>query len=175
VKTEQAGRTVLVAWLVTAVYYFYQYTMRSAPAVMMPQLAAGFSLDAAAVASLVGVFYYGYSPFSFYVLGLVTGIASGAAMRPYAVIKEANPPEVSGTGTGVVSFLNFTFSALLGPVFAGRLLDAGAGAERFDHLAYQQTFGPLLYGVALAIVLTLLLVETGPAARWIAVPVEISA
>jgi MFS family permease len=422
VKTEQAGRAVLVAWLVTAVYYFYQYAMRSAPAVMMPQLSAGFGLDAAAVASLVGVFYYGYSPFSLvagvamdglgprkvvpigaaavgvgallfatgnttlavfgrfmqgaggvfalvgaayiattnfpasraatligatqmfgmaggsagqflvgplmgagvgwhvfwvgmgiaglviavilvamlprraaspsnqvnpnwmrdavgalgvvfrnpqsilcgviaglmfipttifdmvwgvrylqeahgfeyadavvrsatvpfgwiigcpllgfvsdrigrrkpvivvaaavllvclawilhgspdalppYVLGLVTGIASGAAMLPYTVIKEANPPEVSGTATGVVNFLNFTFSALLGPVFAGRLLEAGAGAERFDHLAYQQTFGPLLYGVGLAIVLTLLLVETGPAARRIAVPAEISA
>ena len=27
-----------------------------------------------------------------YVLGLVAGIASGAAMLPYTVIKEANPP-----------------------------------------------------------------------------------
>ena len=38
-------------------------------------------------------------------------------MLPYTVIKEANPPEISGTATGVVNFLNFTFSALLGPVF----------------------------------------------------------
>ena len=45
--------------------------------------------------------------------------ASGAAMLPYTVIKEANPPEASGTATGVVNFLNFTFSALLGPVFGG--------------------------------------------------------
>ena len=36
-------------------------------------------------------------------------------MLPYTVIKEANPPECSGTATGVVNFLNFTFSALLGP------------------------------------------------------------
>ena len=48
---------------------------------------------------------------------LVAGIASGAAMLPYTVIKEANPPEYSGTATGVINFLNFTFSALLGPVF----------------------------------------------------------
>ena len=47
---------------------------------------------------------------------------SGAAMLPYTVIKEANPPEMSGTATGVVNFLNFTFSALLGPVFGGVLL-----------------------------------------------------
>ena len=38
-------------------------------------------------------------------------------MLPYTVIKEANPPQFSGTATGVVNFLNFTFSALLGPVF----------------------------------------------------------
>src|SRR5499427_165338 len=34
-----------------------------------------------------------------YVLGLVAGVASGAAMLPYTVIKEANPPEYSGTST----------------------------------------------------------------------------
>ena len=28
----RAGAAVLTAWLVTAVYYFYQYAMRSAPA-----------------------------------------------------------------------------------------------------------------------------------------------
>jgi len=62
-----------------------------------------------------------------YVLGLVTGIASGAAMLPYTVIKEANAPNLAGTATGVVNFLNFTFSALLGPVFGSLLLRAAAG------------------------------------------------
>src|SRR5688572_17081789 len=51
-----------------------------------------------------------------YLVGLMAGLASGAAMLPYPVIQEANPPEMSGTATGVVNFLNFTFSALLGPV-----------------------------------------------------------
>jgi MFS family permease len=32
-----------------------------------------------------------------YVVGIVAGIASGAAMLPYTVIKEANPPQMSGT------------------------------------------------------------------------------
>jgi MFS family permease len=99
-----------------------------------------------------------------YVLGLVAGLASGAAMLPYTVIKEANPPEVSGTATGVVNFLNFTFSALLGPVFGGllRAVSGGAGSMTLDH--YQTAFQPLLYGVGLAIVLTLVLKETGSAA-----------
>ena len=99
-----------------------------------------------------------------YVLGLVAGIASGAAMLPYTVIKEANPSNLSGSATGVVNFLNFTFSALLGPVFAW-LLMRGGGANALTLEDYQTTFEPMLYGVALAILLTLLLKETGPAAR----------
>jgi MFS family permease len=100
-----------------------------------------------------------------YVLGLTAGIASGAAMLPYTVIKEANPPEMSGTATGVVNFLNFTFSALLGPVFGGimRTVSGGSASLTLEH--YQATFEPLLYGVAVAIALTFILRETGPAAR----------
>jgi MFS family permease len=97
-----------------------------------------------------------------YVLGLVAGMASGAAMLPYTVIKEANPAELSGTSTGVVNFLNFTFSALLGPVFGALLaaVSGGIAPMTLDH--YQTAFQPLLYGVGLAIVLTVILRETGP-------------
>lgn len=100
-----------------------------------------------------------------YVLGLLAGLGSGAAMVPYTVIKEANPPGMSGTATGVINFLNFTFSALLGPVFGWVLAYvAGAAAVRtLEH--YQSAFVPLLFGVALAILLTLFLRETGPAVR----------
>jgi len=100
-----------------------------------------------------------------YVLGLLAGVASGAAMLPYTVIKEANPPDVSGTATGVVNFINFTFSALLGPVFASLLLSASGGVTPMALEHYQSAFLPLLYGVALAIVLTIFLKETGPAAK----------
>ncbi|HEY7413056.1 MAG TPA: MFS transporter [Vicinamibacteria bacterium] len=100
-----------------------------------------------------------------YVLGILAGTASGAAMLPYTVIKEANPPEVSGTATGVVNFLNFTFSALLGPVFGAilRAVSGGSGPLTLEH--YQTAFEPLLYGVGLALVLALVLKETGTAAH----------
>jgi hypothetical protein len=103
-----------------------------------------------------------------YALGLTAGVASGAAMIPYTVIKEVNPPQSVATATGVVNFLNFTFSALLGPIF-GRLLAAASGAA--DTMAlehYQAAFRPLVFGVGLAIVLTLFLKETGPAVRSLA-------
>jgi hypothetical protein len=100
-----------------------------------------------------------------YVLGLVAGIGSGAAMLPYTVIKEANPPEASGTATGVVNFLNFTFSALLGPVFSRILVAVSGGASSMSLEHYQTAFQPLLYGVVIAIILTIFLKETGPAVR----------
>ena len=95
-----------------------------------------------------------------YSLGLVAGIASGAAMIPYTVIKEANRPEHGGTATGVVNFINFGITALLGPMFAQTLTSVSAGGEReLPH--YQETFQPLLYAVVAAILLALLLRETG--------------
>jgi len=100
-----------------------------------------------------------------YVLGLVAGVASGAAMLPYTVIKEANPAKFGGTATGVVNFLNFTFSALLGPVFGWVLQKVSGAAEQMELAHYQVAFAPLLFGVALAIILSFILKETGPAAR----------
>jgi MFS family permease len=100
-----------------------------------------------------------------YIIGLVMGIASGAAMLPYTVIKEANPPQYGGTATGVVNFLNFTFSALLGPVFGMRFMNASGGASAGTLADYQATFRPLLVGVFIAIILAVILKETGPASR----------
>jgi MFS family permease len=99
-----------------------------------------------------------------HIVGILLGIASGAAMLPYSIIKEANRPELGGSATGVINFINFTFSALLGPVFGSRLIQ-----PENDDLAglahYQAGFKPLLYGIAIALVLACFLKETGTAAR----------
>ena len=117
------------------------------------------------LACLAAILYGSAEVFPPYVLGLVAGIASGAAMLPYTVIKEANPPQLGGTATGVINFLNFTFSALLGPFFGWLLQIVSGGAEKMGLSHYQTTFAPLLFGVALAILLTGILKETGPAGR----------
>src|SRR6185436_11757698 len=83
-----------IAWLVTALYYFFQYALRSAPAVMMPQLTDAFGLTTMGVASLVGLFYYGYSPFS-----LVAGAAMDT-LGPRRVV----PIGAAAVGAGALLF-----------------------------------------------------------------------
>ena len=83
-----------MAWLITATYYFYQYTLRSAPAVMMPQLSDAFGLSATAVASMVGLFYYGYSPFS---------LVAGAAMDGFGP-RSVVPIGAATVGIGALLF-----------------------------------------------------------------------
>ncbi|HET6648419.1 MAG TPA: MFS transporter, partial [Pyrinomonadaceae bacterium] len=83
--TRSGVRMATVAWLLTAVYYFYQYALRSAPAVMMPQLSEAFGLSALGVASIVGLFYYGYSPFSL-VAGATMDRMGPRRLVPFAAI-----------------------------------------------------------------------------------------
>lgn len=122
--------------------------------------------SAAALLACVAWILFGRAGFfPAYVVGLITGVASGAAMLPYTVIKEANPPQFGGTATGVINFLNFTFSAVLGPVFGGLLQHVSGGSGPMEKGHYQSAFTPLLFGITIAIVLSFFLRETGPAAR----------
>ena len=94
-------RTAVVAWLLTAVYYFYQYTVRSAPAVMMPQLSEAFGLTTMGVASMVGLFYWGYGPFS---------LVAGAAMDRLGP-RKAVPIGAAAVGIGALLFATGNRSA----------------------------------------------------------------
>ena len=129
-----------------------------------PVILAG-SLGPAVRGARLQVFFGDPTVFRGAPVGILMGILSGAAMLPYTVIKEANPPELGGSATGVINFLNFTFSALLGPVFGSRLAKRTQATGDLSLEHYQAGFRPLLYGVALAFVLACLLRETGPAAR----------
>lgn len=74
---------------------------------------------------LACVAWFGFGPVNAippYAVSLLLGIASGAAMIPYTVIKEANPDEVNGSATGAINFLTFAVTALLGPLY-GKLLE----------------------------------------------------
>ena len=111
--TTNPARAAGAAWLLAAIYYFYQYSLRSAPAVMMPQLSEAFQVTAVGVASLAGLFYYGYSPFS-----LVAGAALDR-LGPKTVI----PIGAFLAGVGALLFGTGNFAA----ANVGRFLQGAGG------------------------------------------------
>jgi MFS family permease len=99
-----------------------------------------------------------------YLLGLLLGIGSGAAMIPYTMIKEVNPDEVKGSATGAMNFLVFTLSALLAPVYGWLLNHLAAGGPRTLGV-FQAASSVGIAGIVIAMVMACFLRETGASAR----------
>jgi MFS family permease len=94
----------------------------------------------------------------------VFGVASGAAMIPYSVIKEVNPDNVKGSATGGINFLVFGITAFLGPVYA-KHIGRGIGNSMNLHLHFQHGAFFWMACCAAAIVVSFFLRETGPTAH----------
>jgi fucose permease len=60
-----------IAWGTALIFYFLEYVVRSAPAVMIPELTTAFSVDAVGVSAIIGAYYYTYS---------VTSLVAGATL-----------------------------------------------------------------------------------------------
>ncbi|MEO8318078.1 MAG: MFS transporter [Bradyrhizobium sp.] len=99
-----------------------------------------------------------------YLAGLLLGIGSGAAMIPYTIIKEVNADEVKGSATGAINFLVFTLSALMAPVYGWVLVRVSNGGP-LDLPVFQQAGMIGVGGIALAIVLSFFIRETGSAVQ----------
>jgi hypothetical protein len=46
----------VAAWLLCALFYFYQYMLRSAPSVMVPELTGAFGLTTLGISALLGMY-----------------------------------------------------------------------------------------------------------------------
>lgn len=93
----------------------------------------------------------------------ILGLGSGAAMIPYSIIKEANPDYVKGSSTGAINFITFGVTTLLSPIFSrwfGKSLDISAG-----DLHFQESILFWIVGIVLAILVSLMLKETGSKAQ----------
>ena len=112
-ETSRSRRTAAVAWVVAAVYYFYQYALRSSPSVMMSELSKAFGLTSLGVASIVGLFYYGYSPFS---------LVAGAAMDRLGP-RKVLPIGAIAVGIGALLFATGSREA----ASVGRILQGAGG------------------------------------------------
>ena len=100
-----------------------------------------------------------YTP---YISTFILGVASGAAMIPYSIIKEANPDSVKGSATGTINFLTFGVTSLLGPVFS--YLYGTSLNKVTDHEAHFQQAGLFFILItSAAIIISIFLKETGKA------------
>lgn len=63
-------KVYVVAWIFGLIFYFLDYVIRSAPAVMIPQLISNFNTTDLNLISMIGTYYYTYSTCS-----LIAGIA----------------------------------------------------------------------------------------------------
>ena len=91
----------------------------------------------------------------------VLGVASGAAMIPYTIIKEVNPDEVKGSATGAINFLTFAVTAAIGPIFSERF-GRTLGAQSIDTTLHFRHAGLFWMGILIAaLVVGSMLRETG--------------
>jgi MFS family permease len=103
-------------------------------------------------------------PISAKVAMFIFGIASGAAMIPYSIIKEVNPDSVKGSATGGINFLVFAITAFVGPIFANHIGKTfGVAADL--NLHFQKGVVFWIACCAAAIVVSFFLRETGRAAH----------
>lgn len=92
-------------------------------------------------------------------VALLLGIASGAAMIPFSMIKEANPSEVKGTAAGVMNFLVFVTTGIMSPFISKLMVPVSDVPLTLGQ--FQVAFMPLVGGVVIAIVLAFFMRETG--------------
>jgi MFS family permease len=97
---------------------------------------------------------------SFWAVDFIFGVASGAAMIPYSMIKEINPDAVKGSSAGAMNLIVFAISAIVGTVHIWVLTPAVTG-DVLTTGAIRQVGLIGLGAIIIAIALAFLLPETG--------------
>ena len=120
-----------------------------------PILFAGMALMAVAVAQLS--FLPDLLPAAATLF--IFGVASGVAMIPYSIIKEANPDNVKGSATGAINFIVFGVTSAVGPVFASLFAKRLSLGDPIAHFQHASSFW--LAGIVVAALIAVLLRETG--------------
>ena len=115
-------KAFFVAWIFCLLFYFMEYAARSAPSVMLPELAKAFGLETAGLGSLIGLYYYTYAVFS-----LIAGASVDHLGAKYTI-----PVGVVILAVGTAMFaVDVSWIAGL-----GRLLQGGGSAFAFVGAVY---------------------------------------
>lgn len=116
--------------------------------------------------ALVFALYVDQDIISGYAIAFTLGIASGAAMIPYSIIKEVNPDNVKASTAGAMNFLVFMMTAQLSPVFGYLLMHASEHhGGKLAVSDFETGLMPLVFGVVMAMIIACFLEETGSAGK----------
>ncbi|MCH9614110.1 MAG: putative L-galactonate transporter [Chlamydiia bacterium] len=112
-----------IIWFLAILFYFYEYAIRVAPSVMVPEIMASFQIDAGAFGTLVAFYLYAYAPMQL-PAGLLMDRYGAKALMTFALLL---------CGAGGVIFAE-TNSLWLG--YLARLLMGAGSAFAFVGLVY---------------------------------------
>nr|WP_294787361.1 MFS transporter [uncultured Flavobacterium sp.] len=109
-STKSYTKYYVIAWVFGLVFYFLDYVIRSAPAVMLPELSQNFSVDEIRLVTIIGTYYYTYSTCS-----LIAGIALDRFGAKYSLFAGALI-----LGIGCLFFMiSSQFTGVVGRLFQG--------------------------------------------------------
>jgi MFS family permease len=123
-----------------------------------------FAGSALMLVATLAIYYLPPETLPPYVLALVLGFGSGAAMIPYSTIKEVNPDHAKGSATGAMNFMVFVLSALLAPAY-GWWLQKLANGGPLTQEVFSKAGSVYVAAIVLALIATVFLKETGPGGR----------
>lgn len=109
-STKSYTKYYVIAWVFGLVFYFLDYVIRSAPAVMLPELSQNFLVDEIRLVTIIGTYYYTYSTCS-----LIAGIALDRFGAKYSLFAGALI-----LGIGCLFFMiSSQFTGVVGRLFQG--------------------------------------------------------
>jgi len=130
-------KAFIIAWIFGLLFYFFEYVIRSSPAVMIAQLSATFGVSDLGVSSILGTYYYTYS---------ITSLVAGVALDRYG----AKFPIALGTGILAVGCVLFALPSVMAGN-TGRLLQGAGSAFAFTGCVYLAAHGFAARYIATAI------------------------
>ena len=120
-------RPYVVAWAMALLFYVLEYSTRSAPGVMIPQLEQAFGRNGVGVSNILGTYYYTYS---------ITSLVAGLTLDRFGA-KFVVPIGASILGLGCLLFIIGSPES----AYIARLLQGAGSAFAFTGAVYLASHG----------------------------------
>jgi MFS family permease len=137
---DRSTRPYIVAWVMALLFYVLEYSTRSAPGVMIPQLEQAFGKNGVGIGSILGTYYYTYS-----ITSLVAGLTLDRFGAKYVV-----PTGSCILGIGCLLFVISSSET----AYVARLLQGAGSAFAFTGAVYLASRGFSSNSLATAIGVT---------------------